>query len=94
MKTKRFNWNNDKNRQLKEIRGVTFEDIIYYLSKGHLLDVIDNPQNEIYENQKMFVVNIDDYAYLVPHVENDEEIFLKTIFPSRKATKKYLRRKD
>ena len=91
---KRFNWNTEKNKQLLKDRGISFEDIEYYISTGHLLDVIVNPNKENYKNQKMFVVEINAYGYLVPFVEDEKEIFLKTLFPSRKATKKYLNRED
>jgi hypothetical protein len=85
---KSFNWSHEKNVWLKGNRGISFDEILFYLSEDeHLLDVIENPN---YPNQAMFVVEIDDYVYLVPFVENDTEIFLKTIFPSRKANKHYL----
>ncbi len=89
---KRFNWNTEKNKQLLKDRGISFEDIEYYISTGHLLDVIANPNKEKYKNQKMFVVEINAYVYLVPFVEDEKEVFFKTLFPSRKATKKYLNR--
>lgn len=65
-----------------------FEEIIFYLAESdHLLDIVENPS---YSNQLMFVLEIESYVYLVPFVETEDEIFLKTIFPSRKATKHYL----
>jgi len=88
---KYFNWDEDKNNILKQERGISFEEIVYYIQKGNLLDIIENPNNEKYKNQKVFIINIDNYAYLVPFIENEEELFLKTIIPSRKATKKYLK---
>jgi len=85
---KTFDWSDDKNDWLKENRGLGFEEIIFYLAEeGHLLDIVENPN---YPSQLMFVLEIESYIYLVPFVETDEEIFLKTIFPSRKATKHYL----
>lgn len=88
---KRFSWDPEKNEILKEERDVSFEDIVFYIGQGHLLDIIENKNNEKYRGQRVFIIEIDDYAYLVPYVEDEEEIFLKTIIPSRKATKQYLR---
>ena len=75
-------------------RGVSFEDIVYYIQQDQLLDDLENPNQEKYPNQRIFIVEVDSYAYLVPYVENDEEIFLKTIIPSRKATKQYIGEKS
>ena len=86
---KPINWNSDKNRKLIVERGISFEDIVFSLQSGCLLDDILHPNSEKCPTQRVFVVEVDDYAYLVPYVENDEEIFLKTIIPSRKATKQY-----
>lgn len=86
---KPINWNPDKNRKLIEERGISFEDIVFSLQSGCLLDDISHPNKGKYPSQRVFVVAMDDYAYLVPYVENDEEIFLKTVMPSRKATKQY-----
>ena len=61
------------------------------MEQGFLLDVLEHPNQEKYQGQKIFVVQIDEYAYLVPFVEDEREIFLKTIIPSRKATRKYLK---
>jgi uncharacterized DUF497 family protein len=88
---KPFNWNKDKNQQLQEQRGITFEEIVQAIEQGNLLDVIKHYNPDKYPNQKILIVKIDDYVYLVPFVENDLEIFLKSIIPSRKMTKKYLR---
>ena len=87
---KHYNWNAEKNERLIEERGVSFERVVILLSQGDILDVITHPNQERYPGQRMFILNIDGYCYLVPFVENDEEVFLKTIIPSRKATKKYL----
>jgi uncharacterized DUF497 family protein len=86
---KPINWNPEKNRKLIEERGISFEDIIFCLQSGGLLDDIAHPNQEKYSYQRMFVVAVDEYVYLVPYVENDAEIFLKTIVPSRKAVKQY-----
>jgi uncharacterized DUF497 family protein len=88
---KYFSWNEEKNELLKSERQVSFEDIVFYIEKGFLLDVLEHPKQEKYKGQKIFTVQIDDYVYLVPFIENDHENFLKTIIPSRKATKKYLK---
>ncbi len=87
-----YTWNIEKNEQLKNERHVSFEQVLFHIEKGDLLDVIQNPSQK-YPNQRMFIVNIDDYAYLVPFIEGEKEIFLKTIIPSRMATRNYLRKK-
>jgi hypothetical protein len=88
---KYFSWNEEKNGLLKEERQISFEDVVFYIEQGFLLDVLEHPNPEKYKGQKIFVVEIDEYAYLIPFVEDENEIFLKTITPSRKATKKYLK---
>ncbi len=87
---KPINWNPEKNRKLIEERGISFEVVVFCLQSGGLLDDVSHPNKEKYPHQRLFIVAIDDYAYLVPYVENDEEIFFKTVKPSRKATKQYL----
>ncbi len=85
---KRFNWNQDKNRQLKEERDISFEQVVFAIENDHLLDDVRHHSRK---NQRLFVVFINNYTYLVPYVEETEEsVFLKTIIPSRKAYKKYL----
>jgi len=88
---KYFSWSEEKNEFLKAERQVSFEDVVFYIERGFLLDVLKHPDQEKYKGQKIFVVQMDDYVYLVPFVEDDREVFLKTIIPSRKATKKYLK---
>ena len=88
-----FSWDNEKNELLKNGRGVCFEQIVLLMEKGEVLDTIEHPNQERYPGQKIAVVMIDTYAYLVPYVENNEEIFLKTIIPSRRATNQYVRMK-
>ncbi len=85
-----FNWNSDKNDQLILERNVSFEEIVMAINEGNVVDVYDHPNQQQYPNQKIYAVQIDNYIYLVPFVKNDDEIFLKTIIPSRKTTKKYL----
>ena len=88
---KYFSWNNEKNRLLKSERNISFEDVVFYIERQRVLDIVQHPNQERYKGQKIFIINIDNYAYLVPFVESEREIFLKTIIPSRKATKQYLR---
>jgi len=89
-----YAWNSEKNEELIKERGISFERVIYHIEKQEVLDIIKHPNTSKYPNQRMFIINIDNYAYLVPFVENNTEIFLKTIIPSRKATRKYLEVKD
>jgi len=87
---KPVNWNTAKNIRLKAERDVSFEEVVSAMSNGGLLVVLDHPNTDQYPNQRMFVVRIRGYAYLVPFVETKQEVFLKTIIPSRKATRIYL----
>ncbi len=87
---KYFDWNDEKNKILKKARGVSFEQVELAIASGDLLDRLRHPNAAKYPNQKVFLVKIEDYVYSVPHVEDDESIFLKTIIPNSKATKKYL----
>ncbi len=87
---KPVNWSTEKNIRLKAERRVSFEEVISAMANGGLLDVLDHPNTAQYPNQRMFVVRIRGYAYLVPFVETKQEVFLKTIIPSRKATRTYL----
>jgi hypothetical protein len=85
-----YDWNDDKNDWLKRVRGLGFEDIVFHLERGGLLDTIEHPNQNKYAGQRIFIVNVDGYAWLVPFVEEGEVIFLKTIIPSRKMTRQYL----
>lgn len=87
---KSFQWSRDKNKQLQTERKISFEAVIFSIEEGNLIDTIQHPNQEKYPNQKIFIVEIDCYLYLIPFVENDTEIFLKTIIPSRKMKKQYL----
>lgn len=87
---KTYNWNPDKNQHLIETRGASFENVVFHLQNGGFLDDMKHPNATDYPLQRMFVVNMNNYAYLVPYIETDDEVFLKTIIPSRKATKHYL----
>lgn len=86
-----FSWNTAKNKLLKEERQISLEEVVFYIEMGFLLDVLEHPNQEKYKGQKIFVVQVDDYVYLVPFLEDEQEVFLKTIIPSRKATRKYLK---
>lgn len=86
---KTFRWNPQKNEQLKADRGVSFEEVVLAIESGGLLDVVEHPNSKRYPNQGVYVVTIASYVYLVPHVEEPEYVFLKTIIPSRKATRDY-----
>ncbi len=89
---KTYRWSEKKNEQLKQSRGISFEDIVLALESGGLLDVLAHPNPRQYPNQKVLVVAVMEYVYLVPHVEEAEHVFLKTVIPSRKATRDYGRR--
>ena len=91
---KYFNWDDNKNDLLKQTRDISFEEIILSLANNKLLEVVEHSSRQKYPNQKMFVVEVRNYAYIVPFVEDDEKYFLKTIFPSREATNKYLEKEE
>jgi len=91
---KYFDWNDEKNEILKATRGVSFELIELAIASGDLIARLKHPNPEKYPHQKVFLVKLDDYIYSVPYVEDDEKIFLKTIIPNSKATKKYLGEKN
>ena len=87
---KRFAWNLEKNRWLQQQRGISFEEIVLSIQLGNEVDLFDLANQKRYPGQKIAVVLVQDYAYLVLFTEDEEEIFLKTIIPSRKATKQYM----
>jgi len=84
-----FRWNVEKNEILARERGITFEEIVQRIESGAKVIETDHPNKEKYPNQKILIIDVEGYAYLVPFVINKDEYFLKTIIPSRKATKKY-----
>ena len=86
---KTFRWNPQKNELLKADREISFEDLVLAIESGGLLDVVEHPNSKRYPNQGVYVVAIASYVYLVPHIEELEYVFLKTIIPSRKATRDY-----
>ena len=85
-----FKWNVEKNEVLAKQRGITFEEIVERIQSGVKVLETNHPNKKKYPNQKILIVDIDGYAYMVPCVIKEQEYFLKTIIPSRKATKKYL----
>ncbi len=91
---KPFAWNIEKNGWLVRERGISFERIVYHIERSGILDIVKHPNSTKYPNQKIFVVRVANYAYLVPFIEDEKEYFLKTIIPSRKATKQYLEMND
>ena len=88
---KLFRWAVDTNELLKEARGVAFESIVVAIELGGLLDILEHPNKAKYPNQRVLVVSFDGYVYLVPFIEGAEYFFLKTVIPSRKATRDYLK---
>lgn len=85
----RFEWNPEKNEFLKNERNISFEQIIFHLMKGDIWRIGDHPDQAKYPGQQIYFVIIEEYIYLVPFIDNGDEIFLKTIIPSRKATRDY-----
>ena len=85
-----YDWNNDKNSELKRARNVCFEQVVLHVEQGNLLDILEHPNQAQYPNQKVLVVKMIDYVYAVPFVEDRDIRFLKTIIPSRKLTRDYL----
>jgi len=70
-------------------RNASFEKVVFHLSQGEVWRVADHPNPQKYPEQKIYFVIIDNYVYMVPYVTEKDCIFLKTIIPSRKATKAY-----
>jgi uncharacterized DUF497 family protein len=87
---KTYAWDPDKNELLKRTRSISFEDVVFHIEAGDAVEIFEHPNQAKYPGQRVIVVRVEEYAYLVPYVENEEEVFLKTIIPSRKATKKFL----
>ncbi len=85
-----FDWNEEKNQKLKIEREISFEEVLTAIEEGNLITVVKHPSREKHPNQHILIVNINNYAYIVPCLINEEKVFLKTIYPSREATKKYL----
>ncbi len=83
---KYLNWGSEKNEILKAKRGISFEEIAFLIESGQILGIEENPNRP---NQRIYILEIEGYAFIVPFVERENEIFLKTAFPSRKYTKRY-----
>ena len=91
---KLYNWDRGKNQILISNRGISFEDILFAIDNNKLIDDVPHPNRKKYPNQRIMILDIKNYVYAIPYVENEKEIFLKTIIPSRKATKEYLGEKN
>ena len=89
MPVKTIRWNPAKNEKLKRERGTTFEEVVYHIEQGDVIDIAEHPHQTRYPGQQIYVIRMHEYVYLVPFIETDDEIFLQTIIPSRKAAKEY-----
>ena len=87
---KPFRWSPDKNDSLRQERGASFEDIVVAVEAGCLLEIVPHQNPAKYPRQKIMVVGVAAYAFLVPFVEEEDHFFLKTIIPSRKATRDFI----
>jgi len=87
---KHFAWSSEKDESLRKERGISFEEIVYHIEQGDVADILEHPNQKRYPGQRVLVVIADEYAYLVPCIDTEDEVFLKTIIPSRKATREYL----
>jgi uncharacterized DUF497 family protein len=85
----RYEWNPKKNEELKKDRNISFEQIVFHLSQGDIWKTANHPDQKKYHGQKIYFIIIENYIYLVPFVITDEYVFLKTIIPSRKATRDF-----
>ena len=90
----KYDWNSDKNEWLKKNRNISFEQIVFHLSQGDIRMIADHPDQKKYPGQRIYFVVVENYVYLVPHIIEKDYIFLKTIIPSRKATKDYLKEQE
>ena len=90
MRSAYYRWDPTKNLKLKVERGISFEQVVMHIEQGDILDIVIHPNPGKYPNQKILILKIKNYAFLVPFVEDDEGIFLKTIIPCRKATRDYI----
>ncbi len=89
----KYEWSSNKNEWLKKHRNISFEQIIFHLGQGDIWMIGEHPNQDKYSGQRIYFVIVEDYIYLVPHIVDTDFIFLKTIIPSRKATKDYLKNK-
>ena len=86
-----YYWSGDKDERLRQERGLSFEDVVYHLEYGGLLATVNHPNQMRHPGQRVFIVRIGDYAYEVPFVMEGDAFVLRTAYPSRKATRDYLR---
>ncbi len=86
---KTISWSPEKNTLLRTERSVSFEDVVFHIMAGDILETIEHPNQVRYPGQQIHMIVIEEYVYLVPFIESEEEVFLKTIIPSRKATRAY-----
>jgi len=84
-----FRWNIEKNDLLKKERGVCFEDVVTQIYEDNVLDIVKHPNEEKYPGQKIYIILLQNYVHMIPFVKDGDEIFLKTIVPSRKMNKLY-----
>jgi len=87
--TMKYEWSPAKNEWLKEHRNIAVEQVIFHLLQGDVWRIADHPNQDRYSGQKIYFVTVEDYIYLVPHIIEHDQVFLKTIIPSRKATRVY-----
>jgi hypothetical protein len=85
-----FDWSEEKNEWLRTGRGISFEEIVVAIEEEGILDILEHPNFSRYEGQRLYIVSIDNYAWVVPFVDRGDVRFLKTAFPSRKLTRHYL----
>jgi uncharacterized DUF497 family protein len=84
-----FDWNEDKNKELQHLRNVCFEDFIQAFNEDKILDIVEHFNKDKYPNQMLFIIEINNYIYYVPFIQDEEKYFLKNIIPSRKLNKIY-----
>ena len=82
---KPFDWNRQKSTLLRSSRGIGFEEVVNTINEEHILAIIEHPNKQKYPNQKIYIIDFDDYIYCIPFIEDNEKIFLKTIYPSLKS---------
>ena len=91
---KPFLWDPEKNQWLKRERGISFDQVVLHIEQGDLLDILEHPNPQKYPGQRILIVRLEEYVYLVPCLEMEDAVVLKTIIPSRKLTKQYSRKRS
>jgi uncharacterized DUF497 family protein len=91
-----FNWNDEKNAILKQTRNISFEEIVIAIEEGCVVDIVKHPNTDRFPNQLVYLVEYRQHVWAVPHVVDEDagEVFLKTIYPTRKFTRQYLGRRE